>query len=182
MSLNLFDCLFTQMLTENIMHDCVVKLLKSNDEEAFECLCKLLVTIGKDLDHAKAKVCSYITCCILPGMPGGGTLFQTIRHFFSKFFFVTPKSYCFTVLVWKCDTICLISIQIEALADSSLFCCLELSVAVLLHSTSGQTRSNLCVEGRERKQNNQVNQHLLCTCYITIPGAKTFWDLWETGP
>ena len=38
------------------MHDCVVKLLKSNDEEAFECLCKLLVTIGKDLDHAKAKV------------------------------------------------------------------------------------------------------------------------------
>ena len=46
------------MLTENIMHDCVVKLLKSNDEEAFECLCKLLVTIGKDLDHAKAKVCT----------------------------------------------------------------------------------------------------------------------------
>ncbi|XP_027039827.1 eukaryotic translation initiation factor 4 gamma 3-like isoform X3 [Pocillopora damicornis] len=44
-----------KMLTESIMHDCVVKLLKSNDEEAFECLCKLLVTIGKDLDHAKAK-------------------------------------------------------------------------------------------------------------------------------
>ncbi|KAL9970594.1 hypothetical protein ACROYT_G022998 [Oculina patagonica] len=44
-----------KMLTENIMHDCVVKLLKSNDEEAFECLCKLLVTIGKDLDHVKAK-------------------------------------------------------------------------------------------------------------------------------
>ena len=38
------------------MHDCVVKLLKSNDEESFECLCKLLVTIGKDLDHEKAKV------------------------------------------------------------------------------------------------------------------------------
>ena len=45
-----------QMLTESIMHDCVVKLLKSNDEESFECLCKLLLTIGKDLDHAKAKV------------------------------------------------------------------------------------------------------------------------------
>lgn len=44
-----------KMLTESIMHDCVVKLLKSNDEEAFECLCKLLVTIGKDLDHIKAK-------------------------------------------------------------------------------------------------------------------------------
>ena len=39
------------------MHDCVVKLLKSNDEESFECLCTLLVTIGKDLDHEKAKVC-----------------------------------------------------------------------------------------------------------------------------
>ena len=38
------------------MHDCVVKLLRSNDEESFECLCKLLVTIGKDLDHEKAKV------------------------------------------------------------------------------------------------------------------------------
>ena len=44
------------MLTENIIHDCVVKLLKSNDEESIECLCKLLVTIGKDLDHPKAKV------------------------------------------------------------------------------------------------------------------------------
>ena len=44
------------MLTESIMHDCVVKLLKSNDEESFECMCKLLFTIGKDLDHAKAKV------------------------------------------------------------------------------------------------------------------------------
>ena len=49
-------CVFIQMLTENIMYDCVVKLLKSNDEESFECLCKLLVTIGKDLDHPKAKV------------------------------------------------------------------------------------------------------------------------------
>ena len=54
----MFDCLLAQMLTENIMHDCVVKLLKSNDEEAFEYLCKLLVTIGKDLDHVKAKVCT----------------------------------------------------------------------------------------------------------------------------
>ncbi|XP_044171026.1 eukaryotic translation initiation factor 4 gamma 3-like isoform X2 [Acropora millepora] len=44
-----------KMLTESIMHDCVVKLLRSNDEESFECLCKLLVTIGKDLDHEKGK-------------------------------------------------------------------------------------------------------------------------------
>ena len=47
------------MLTENIMHECVVKLLRSNDEESYECLCKLLFTIGKDLDHEKAKVSSF---------------------------------------------------------------------------------------------------------------------------
>ena len=38
------------------MHDVAVKLLRGNDEESFECLCKLLVTIGKDLDHKKGKV------------------------------------------------------------------------------------------------------------------------------
>ncbi|XP_067051016.1 eukaryotic translation initiation factor 4 gamma 1-like [Acropora muricata] len=43
------------MLTEGIMHDVAVKLLRGNDEESFECLCKLLVTIGKDLDHEKGK-------------------------------------------------------------------------------------------------------------------------------
>ncbi|KAJ8357843.1 hypothetical protein SKAU_G00206370 [Synaphobranchus kaupii] len=44
-----------KMLTEAIMHDCVVKLLKSHDEESLECLCRLLSTIGKDLDFQKAK-------------------------------------------------------------------------------------------------------------------------------
>ncbi|KAM6160632.1 eukaryotic translation initiation factor 4 gamma 1 isoform 2-T2 [Erethizon dorsatum] len=44
-----------KMLTEAIMHDCVVKLLKNHDEESLECLCRLLTTIGKDLDFAKAK-------------------------------------------------------------------------------------------------------------------------------
>lgn len=44
------------MLTEAIMHDCVVKLLKHHDEESLECLCRLLTTIGKDLDFEKAKV------------------------------------------------------------------------------------------------------------------------------
>ena len=39
------------------MHDCVVKLMRSTDEESYECLCELLTTIGKDLDHEKAKVC-----------------------------------------------------------------------------------------------------------------------------
>ncbi|NXY09910.1 IF4G3 factor, partial [Pteruthius melanotis] len=44
-----------KMLTEAIMHDCVVKLLKNHDEESLECLCRLLTTIGKDLDFEKAK-------------------------------------------------------------------------------------------------------------------------------
>ena len=44
------------MLTETIMHECVVRLLKRNDEESFECVCKLLLTIGKDLDHVKAEL------------------------------------------------------------------------------------------------------------------------------
>lgn len=45
-----------QMLTGKIMHDCIVSLLKSTDEEGYECLCKLLKTIGKFLDQPKAQV------------------------------------------------------------------------------------------------------------------------------
>lgn len=59
-----------KMLTEAIMHDCVVKLLKNHDEESLECLCRLLTTIGKDLDFEKAKVrpalpCPALTCLCL---------------------------------------------------------------------------------------------------------------------
>uniref|UniRef100_A0A8D0NQD5 Eukaryotic translation initiation factor 4 gamma 3 n=1 Tax=Sus scrofa TaxID=9823 RepID=A0A8D0NQD5_PIG len=49
-----------KMLTEAIMHDCVVKLLKNHDEESLECLCRLLTTIGKDLDFEKAK-CNWVS-------------------------------------------------------------------------------------------------------------------------
>ena len=38
------------------MHACLCKLLKDRDEESLECLCQLLITIGKDIDHEKAKV------------------------------------------------------------------------------------------------------------------------------
>ena len=40
------------MLTARIMHECVRKLLLSNpsDEEALECLCRLLTTVGQALD------------------------------------------------------------------------------------------------------------------------------------
>jgi hypothetical protein len=46
-----------KMLTENIMRDCVFRLLKARDEDSLECLCRLLATIGKDLED-KARVCT----------------------------------------------------------------------------------------------------------------------------
>jgi hypothetical protein len=47
-----------QMLTERIMHECVKKLLWNVDnpeEEEIESLCKLLTTVGRILDTAKAR-------------------------------------------------------------------------------------------------------------------------------
>ena len=39
------------MLTEGIMNDCIERLLKQDtDEENLECLCRLMTTIGKDID------------------------------------------------------------------------------------------------------------------------------------
>ena len=39
------------MLTGSIMFDCIERLLKQeSDEESIECLCRLLTTIGKELD------------------------------------------------------------------------------------------------------------------------------------
>lgn len=62
-----------KMLTEAIMHDCVVKLLKNHDEESLECLCRLLSTIGKDLDFEKAKVNKALA----------STLFSTFKSFWN---------------------------------------------------------------------------------------------------
>ncbi|XP_071572693.1 eukaryotic translation initiation factor 4 gamma isoform X3 [Temnothorax nylanderi] len=39
-----------QILTTKIMHRCIRHLLEQNDEDNLECLCKLLTTIGKDLE------------------------------------------------------------------------------------------------------------------------------------
>ena len=44
------------MLTESILHDCIIKLLMAADEESLELMCKLLSTTGFKLDHDKAKV------------------------------------------------------------------------------------------------------------------------------
>ncbi|KAG9287878.1 hypothetical protein G9A89_017473 [Geosiphon pyriformis] len=45
------------MLTERIMHECIKKLLTNHppEEEETESLCKLLTTVGKQLDEPKAK-------------------------------------------------------------------------------------------------------------------------------
>uniref|UniRef100_A0A8C5X9U6 Eukaryotic translation initiation factor 4 gamma 1 n=1 Tax=Malurus cyaneus samueli TaxID=2593467 RepID=A0A8C5X9U6_9PASS len=55
-----------KMLTEAIMHDCVVKLLKNHDEESLECLCRLLTTIGKDLDFEKECDCGSVPLYWVP--------------------------------------------------------------------------------------------------------------------
>lgn len=45
------------MLSESIMHESIVRLLRSiSNEEALECVSLLLKTIGKELDHPQAKV------------------------------------------------------------------------------------------------------------------------------
>merc|ERR1719201_1602670 len=49
----LYKC---KMLTEKIMHECVIKLLgdvKNPDLDEVECLVKLLMAIGKLIDHPK---------------------------------------------------------------------------------------------------------------------------------
>ena len=52
-----------QMLSESIIHDCMVRLLRSSsDEESIECFCRLIITTGKEMDHKKAKV--HIHVCI----------------------------------------------------------------------------------------------------------------------
>lgn len=41
------------MLTAPIMHECLKKLLHRGDEDSLECLCRLLTTIGKELEMDK---------------------------------------------------------------------------------------------------------------------------------
>jgi translation initiation factor 4G len=50
------------MLTDTIMYDCIEYLLRDkSDEESLECLCRLLRTIGKELDgKANEKVKEFL--------------------------------------------------------------------------------------------------------------------------
>ncbi|CAG5135958.1 unnamed protein product [Candidula unifasciata] len=43
------------MLTENIMHDCIYRLLKARDDDSLVSLCNLITTVGQALDTDKAK-------------------------------------------------------------------------------------------------------------------------------
>lgn len=48
-----------KMLTDKIMHECVMKFLhkvENPDEGKIECLCKLLMIVGKRMDHCKYKI------------------------------------------------------------------------------------------------------------------------------
>ena len=48
------------MLSETIIHKCILRLLKStSDEEHLEFFAKLITVTGKDLDHLSARVSVY---------------------------------------------------------------------------------------------------------------------------
>ena len=54
------------MLSATIMHECIVRLLKSSsDEESLECFAILITTIGKDMDLPEAKVSLFKLCLFL---------------------------------------------------------------------------------------------------------------------
>ncbi|BFZ23985.1 hypothetical protein BsWGS_27031 [Bradybaena similaris] len=43
------------MLTETIMHDCILRLLKARDDDSLVSLCNLITTVGQSLDSDKAR-------------------------------------------------------------------------------------------------------------------------------
>lgn len=47
-----------QMLTAAIMKRCLQTLLENKDEESLECLCKLLTTVGKELENKNIDLSS----------------------------------------------------------------------------------------------------------------------------
>ncbi|KAI5612290.1 eukaryotic translation initiation factor 4 gamma 3 isoform X1, partial [Silurus asotus] len=48
-----------QLLTERIIHGCVIKLITDLDEESLEWLCILFTTIGKELEKFKTQMDMY---------------------------------------------------------------------------------------------------------------------------
>ena len=87
------------ILTELIMHNCIVTLLKHADDESFECLCGLLKTIGKDIDTLKAKVSLLIVFVI-------SFLLFSLGNYFMKNYEILKK---FTKICHKYDARLIIS-------------------------------------------------------------------------
>ncbi|XP_056615801.1 eukaryotic translation initiation factor 4 gamma 1-like [Triplophysa dalaica] len=55
-SIKFFIELFKQkLLSEAIMQECVVKLLKQQEGKTLKCLCHLLTSVGKEMDVGEAK-------------------------------------------------------------------------------------------------------------------------------
>ena len=42
-------------MSERIVHECIQKLLGNPEEDEIESLCRLLATVGKLLDHPRAR-------------------------------------------------------------------------------------------------------------------------------
>lgn len=50
-----------KMLSETVIHECLVRLLRSSsDTDSLECFARLLTVTGKDIDRPEAKVCECI--------------------------------------------------------------------------------------------------------------------------
>ncbi|XP_031691945.1 E3 ubiquitin/ISG15 ligase TRIM25 isoform X2 [Oncorhynchus kisutch] len=53
-----------KILTEAIMHDCIVKLAKDGDDNSLECLCIMLPTIGKGSEKARPRMDQYYNAIV----------------------------------------------------------------------------------------------------------------------
>ena len=50
-----------KMLSETVIHECLVRLLRSSsDTDSLECFARLLAVTGNDIDKPEAKVCEYM--------------------------------------------------------------------------------------------------------------------------
>ncbi|XP_064459583.1 eukaryotic translation initiation factor 4 gamma 3-like isoform X2 [Ornithodoros turicata] len=70
------------MLTAPIMYDCLRRLLNSKDEDSLECLCKLLITIGKELDNHSAKAGQAAQATMQSGKSGPPSLRAQLDEYF----------------------------------------------------------------------------------------------------
>ena len=100
-----------KMLSETIMHECVVRLLQStSNEESLKCFAGLITTTGKDLDKPEAKVSGnvvqWIRCTSIVHSVVGGDYVHTysqMQVFIQDFLLGEGGVICGTLSreVWK---------------------------------------------------------------------------------